>query len=80
MFLSAQQYNDKDMTKSTLEDAILELGKHTEVSDLQVQYNPPGMYVFKTFFCTLSIHLIVILIDKGNCRTSILTSLYVFSF
>ncbi|XP_066910979.1 disks large homolog 5-like isoform X2 [Clytia hemisphaerica] len=36
------KYNDKDMGNITLEEAILELGKHTEVSDLQVQYNPPG--------------------------------------
>jgi len=31
------------MRHSTLEDATLELGKHTEVSDLKVQYNPPGL-------------------------------------
>ena len=38
------------MRKSTLEEATLELGKHTEVADFHVQYNPPGIvYVYDLF-------------------------------
>ena len=32
------------MESCTLEEATLELGKPTEVSDFHVQYNPPGRY------------------------------------